>query len=58
MAGSIFNPEDYGFAFPQKSDLRSAVDQSLLDIEQDGTYDLLKRKWFGADDSAPADAPG
>ena len=58
MAGSIFNPEDYGFAFPQKSDLRSAVDQSLLDIEQDGTYDLIKRKWFGADDTAPADAPG
>lgn len=38
LSGPIFNAEDYGLAFPPNSDLRSAVDQSLLAIRQDGTY--------------------
>lgn len=57
MAGSVFNPEDYGLAFPQNSDLRSEVDQALLGIRQDGTYDLIKRKWFGEEADA-ASQPG
>lgn len=58
LAGPIFNAEDYGIAFPQNSELRSAADQSLLEIRQDGTYDLIKRKWFGSDDSQAASQPG
>ncbi len=52
MAGAVFNPEDYGLAFTQNSDLRSEVDQALLGIRQDGTYDLIKRKWFGEETDA------
>lgn len=58
LAGPIFHAEDYGFAFRQDSDLRSQVDQALLAIRQDGTYDLIKRKWFGSDDSQSAGQPG
>lgn len=57
LTGPIFNAEDYGFGFRQESDLRSAVDESLLSIRQDGTYDLIKRKWFG-DDSQAGNEPG
>ncbi len=52
LTGPIFNAEDYGLAFEQDSELRNAADESLLAIRQDGTYDLIKRKWFGVDDSA------
>ncbi len=47
LAGPVFREEDYGFAFRQNSDLRAKVDQALLEIRQDGTYELIKRKWFG-----------
>jgi len=57
LAGPIFNAEDYGFAFRQNGDLHSDVDESLLEIRQDGTYDLIKRKWFG-DESQAANEPG
>lgn len=58
LSGPIFSAEDYGLAFPPNSDLRSAVDQSLLAIRQDGTYDLIKRKWFGSDEGGTQDQPG
>lgn len=58
IAGPVFHAEDYGLAFPLKSELRAPVDQTLLEIRQDGTYDLIKRKWFG-EDTTPADSqPG
>ena len=57
MAGSVFNPEDYGLAFPLNSDLRSEADQGLLEIRQDGTYDLIKRKWFG-EEATDSSQPG
>ncbi|MCX6484988.1 MAG: transporter substrate-binding domain-containing protein [Mycobacterium sp.] len=58
LAGPVFNPEDYGLAFAQNSDLRPQVDQALLEIRQDGTYDLIKRKWFGAETTESGDQPG
>ena len=58
IAGPIFHAEDYGLAFPLKSELRAPVDQALLDIRQDGTYDLIKRKWFGEEISATDGQPG
>lgn len=58
IAGPVFHPEDYGLAFPLKSDLRAPVDQSLLEIRQDGTYDLIKRKWFGEETSQSDGQPG
>lgn len=58
IAGPIFHPEDYGLAFPLNSELRAPVDQSLLEIRQDGTYDLIKRKWFGEEITPSDGQPG
>lgn len=58
IAGPIFHSEDYGFAFPPNSELRPQVDQSLLEIRRDGTYDLIRRKWFGVEESHSDGAPG
>ena len=58
LAGPAFNPEDYGLAFAQNSDLRPQVDQVLLEIRHDGTYDLIKRKWFGAETTESGSQPG
>ncbi|MFM9032956.1 MAG: transporter substrate-binding domain-containing protein [Mycobacterium sp.] len=57
LAGPVFHEEDYGFAFPTSSELRPQVDQTLLSIRQDGTYDLIKRKWFGGDDAQSGGEP-
>lgn len=58
LAGPVFHEEDYGFAFRQNSDLRPKVDQALLEIRQDGTYELIKRKWFGTDEIHNEGEPG
>ncbi|MCW1959373.1 MAG: transporter substrate-binding domain-containing protein, partial [Mycobacterium sp.] len=58
LAGPVFHEEDYGFAFPQNSELRPKVDQTLLEIRQDGTFELIKRKWFGAEDPHTEGQPG
>ena len=58
LAGPVFHEEDYGFAFPHNSDLRAKVDQTLLEIRQDGTYELIKRKWFGGAEIRAEGEPG
>jgi polar amino acid transport system substrate-binding protein len=47
IAGPQFRPESYGIAFPLGSPLRRPVDQALLKLVENGTYDSLYRKWFG-----------
>lgn len=47
MVGTIFQSEDYGIVFRNGSDLRKQVDDALLSMREDGTYDLIKGKWFG-----------
>lgn len=47
MVGPIFLRENYGIAFPTGSPLVEEVNQALLAIREDGTYDALYRKWFG-----------
>ena len=47
MAGPIFKDEDYGIAFPIGSKLKEDADEALLSMKEDGSYDLLKQKWFG-----------
>lgn len=51
LAGSVFQSEDYGLAFEQGSPLRKDVDEALLAMRQDGTYDQLKDKYFGGSDA-------
>lgn len=48
---ATFNPQSYGIAFPEGSELRESVNQALLDLrESDGgnksVYDLLREKWI------------
>ena len=45
--GSIFRKESYGIAFPDKSPVRKRVNEALLKLKENGTYDLLYAKWFG-----------
>ena len=47
LAGTVFQNEDYGIAFRPGDELRKKVDEALLSIREDGTYDMIKSKWFG-----------
>ena len=47
LAGPVFKDEDYGIVFPNGSKLKEDADAALLSMEDDGSYDLIKQKWFG-----------
>ncbi|MES0828353.1 transporter substrate-binding domain-containing protein [Ruegeria sp. SCP11] len=47
VTGGIFLRENYGIAFPTGSPLVEDVNQALLSLREDGTYDEIYRKWFG-----------
>ena len=47
VAGPVFQRENYGIAIPTGSPLAEQINQSLLRLREDGTYDVLYRKWFG-----------
>jgi len=44
----IFRKENYSIAFPDKSPLRKRVNEALLKLKENGTYESLYTKWFGA----------
>ena len=44
----VYRPKNYGMAFPTGSTLREDFDQAMLRLREDGTYDDLLLKWFGA----------
>lgn len=44
----VYRPENYGMVFPTGSKLREDIDQAMLRLREDGTYDELLIKWFGA----------
>lgn len=48
MTGGVFLRENYGIAFPTGSPLVEDVNQALLGLREDGTYDEIYRKWFGS----------
>ncbi len=50
VVGRIFQQESYGIALPTASPLREPLNEALLAIQQDGTYDALYSKWFGSID--------
>jgi ABC-type amino acid transport substrate-binding protein len=39
--------EQYGIAFPKGSPLVDPVNQALVEIKEDGTYEKLYKKWIG-----------
>ncbi|HEY2922220.1 MAG TPA: transporter substrate-binding domain-containing protein [Candidatus Binatia bacterium] len=45
--GSIFRKENYGIAFPPNSRYRKPVNEALLKLKENGTYEKLYSKWFG-----------
>src|SRR5437870_7260692 len=48
VVGPIFRKESYGILFPSNSPYRKRVNEALLKIRENGTYDRLYTKWFGA----------
>ncbi|MEZ0339517.1 transporter substrate-binding domain-containing protein [Mycobacterium sp. pV006] len=47
LAGPVFQEENQGFVFDIGSPLRKPVNQALFRMREDGTYNLIKEKWFG-----------
>ena len=50
--GTIFRKESYGIVFPNNSPLRKRVNEALLKLKENGTYDQLYGKWFGGPGSS------
>jgi ABC-type amino acid transport substrate-binding protein len=46
VVGPIFRPQKYGIAVAEGSALRKPINEALLKILDDGTYDRLRAKWF------------
>ena len=46
VVGPIFRKESYGIVFPQNSRYRKPVDNALLTLKENGTYQRLYDKWF------------
>ena len=46
IIGQKLGTEDFGFIFPQGSDLVSAMNAAIADMQTDGTIDALNKKWF------------
>lgn len=52
VVGPVFLPEKYGIALPNGSPLRKAINEALLAMYADGTYELIQKKWFSTDSQA------
>jgi polar amino acid transport system substrate-binding protein len=48
VVGNLFDPQYYGFLFPQGSELREPVNRALLKLRKTGQYDRIFNKWFGS----------
>lgn len=48
VVGQPFKKENYGILFPRGSDLRKRINEALLKMREDGSYDALYDKWFAA----------
>jgi polar amino acid transport system substrate-binding protein len=46
IVGQMLRKENYGILFPRGSALRKPVNEALLKLREDGTYDALYSKWF------------
>ncbi|WP_286174781.1 transporter substrate-binding domain-containing protein [Mycobacterium sp. DL99] len=55
-AGPVFQDENQGFVISTNSPLRKPIDQALFRMREDGTYNLIKEKWFGDDVATAAGA--
>ncbi|WP_108482547.1 transporter substrate-binding domain-containing protein [Oceaniglobus ichthyenteri] len=46
IVGEPMGAEDFGFIFPQGSDLVAPINAAIADMRADGTLDALNTKWF------------
>ncbi len=49
--GSILREESYGIILPNNSPYRKPINQALLSLKENGTYQSLYDKWFDAEKS-------
>jgi ABC-type amino acid transport substrate-binding protein len=47
VVGKPVQPEQYAIALPPGSPYRRAIDQTILQLIADGSYDSLYQRWFG-----------
>ena len=48
LLSGLLKKESYGILFPQGSALRKPVNEALLKLRENGTYDALYSKWFAS----------
>ena len=48
IVGELFDKQEYGFVLQENSPLRKDVNLAILTIKENGSYDSLYKKWFGA----------
>jgi ABC-type amino acid transport substrate-binding protein len=44
----VLTREDYGIALPTNSPLRESLNEAILTLREDGTYDSIYLRWFGS----------
>ena len=49
VVGPLFRREKYGIVVADGSPLRKRINEALLAIYDDGTYDQIRAKWFSQD---------
>lgn len=47
VVGDLFEPQSYGIALREGSELREQINRLVLRFREQGYYDKLYRKWFG-----------
>jgi len=47
VVGPEINRSDIAFVYPVNSPLRRRVDSALLELQENGTYDVIYKRWFG-----------
>jgi glutamine transport system substrate-binding protein len=56
VVGQLLTGDNYGIAIPKgNADRLKVVNDALLALVKDGTYDQLYQKWFG---TKPTQRPG
>ncbi|WP_343657205.1 transporter substrate-binding domain-containing protein [Paraburkholderia caribensis] len=48
VVGPIFRPEKYGIAVANGNSLRKSINEALLAMYEDGTYEQIYGKWFSS----------
>lgn len=49
VVGSLKSGDFYGIAFPKGSELVPTVNKALAELRENGQYEAIYEKWFGAD---------